>query len=214
VRLAISWLTNALVLAIVALVLSRVHVTSAGELLAAAAVFGVLNTVLKPLLRFATLPLALLTFGVAWFFVAMLMLVITKSIVGGFEIHGFWTLVAATLIVWAVNLLLDLRRRSAQGGLWARANASARRRGAFGSPPRSGECPVPAPRRGTPRARANAPAPRRARGTPGLVRMVRRRAVPGALGTPRARAKLAVSTQREEADVRHDSRAAGQAART
>jgi len=108
VRLAISWLTNALVLAIVALVLSRVHVTSAGELLAAAAVFGVLNTVLKPLLRFATLPLALLTFGVAWFFVAMLMLVITKSIVGGFEIHGFWTLVAATLIVWAVNLLLDL----------------------------------------------------------------------------------------------------------
>ena len=107
-RLAISWLTNALVLAIVALVLSRVHVTSAGELLAAAAVFGVLNTVLKPLLRFATLPLALLTFGVAWFFVAMLMLVITKSIVGGFEIHGFWTLVAATLIVWAVNLLLDL----------------------------------------------------------------------------------------------------------
>ena len=108
VRLAISWLTNALILAIVAGLLSGVDVRDAGSLLAAAAVFGVLNTILKPLLRFATLPLALLTFGFAWFFVAMLMLVITKSLVGGFHIHGFWTLVAATLIVWLVNLVLDL----------------------------------------------------------------------------------------------------------
>jgi putative membrane protein len=108
VRLAISWLTNALILAIVAGLLGGVHVRNAGSLLAAAAVFGVLNTILKPLLRFATLPLALLTFGVAWFFVAMLMLVITKSLVGGFHIHGFWTLAAAALIVWLVNLVLDL----------------------------------------------------------------------------------------------------------
>jgi putative membrane protein len=108
VRLAISWLTNALVLAIVALVLSKVTVDDAATLLLAAAVFGVLNTVVKPMLRFATLPLAIITLGIAWFFVSMLMLVITKGIVEGFDIHGFWTLVAATLIVWLVNLVLDL----------------------------------------------------------------------------------------------------------
>jgi len=107
-RLAISWLTNALVLGIVALVLHGVHAKNAGSLLAAAAVFGVLNTVLKPLLRLVTLPLALLTFGIAWFFVSMLMLVITRGIVSGFHIHGFWTLVAATLIIWAVNVVLDV----------------------------------------------------------------------------------------------------------
>ena len=65
VRLGISWLTNALVLAIVAAVLRGVDVSGAGALLAAAAVFGVLNTALKPLLRLVTLPLAILTFGVA-----------------------------------------------------------------------------------------------------------------------------------------------------
>jgi putative membrane protein len=108
VRLAISWLTNALVLAVVAAVLSGVRVSSAGSLLEAAAVFGVLNTVLKPLLRLATLPLAILTFGIAWFFVSLLMLVLTRGIVSGFQIHGFWTLVEATLIVWIVNLILDL----------------------------------------------------------------------------------------------------------
>lgn len=107
VRLLISWLTNALVLAIVALLLHKVTVKNGWTLLEAAAVFGVLNTVLKPLLRLVTLPLAILTFGIAWFFVSLLMLVITRDIVSGFHIHGFWTLVEATLIVWLVNVLLD-----------------------------------------------------------------------------------------------------------
>jgi putative membrane protein len=85
VRLGISWLTNALVLAVVVIVLRKVHVSDVGTLLLAAAVFGVLNTILKPLL----------------------MLVVTKVIVSGFVIHGFWTEVEATLIVWLVNLALD-----------------------------------------------------------------------------------------------------------
>jgi putative membrane protein len=108
VRLAISWLTNAIVLGIVVAVLKHASTSSFGTLLAAAAVFGVLNTVLKPVLRVVTLPLAVLTLGVAWFFVSLLMLVATRALVSGFHIHGFWTLVGATLIVWLVNLALDL----------------------------------------------------------------------------------------------------------
>lgn len=107
IRLLISWLTNALVLGVVAAVLSRVHVDSAGSLLFAALVFGILNTVFKPVLRVVTLPAALLSFGLAWFFVSMLMLVLTRDIVSGFFIHGFWTLVWATVIAWVVNLALD-----------------------------------------------------------------------------------------------------------
>jgi putative membrane protein len=107
IRLGISWLTNAVVLAVVAAVLAGVHVDNVGSLLLAAVVFGVLNTLLKPLLRLVTLPLAAVTFGVAWFFVSLLMLVLTKSIVHGFVIHGFWTEAKATLIVWLVNLVLD-----------------------------------------------------------------------------------------------------------
>jgi putative membrane protein len=108
VRLGISWLTNALVLGVVAGVLAGVHVRDAGALLAAAAVFGVLNTVLKPLLRFVTLPLAILTLGLAWFLVALVMLNVTSAIVAGFQINGLRTLMAATVIVWIVNLVLDL----------------------------------------------------------------------------------------------------------
>jgi putative membrane protein len=106
-RLAASWVTNAIILAVIAAVVTGVHVSSAGALLLAAAVFGVLNTVLKPVLRFVAFPLAILTLGLAWFFVSLLMLVLTKAIVSGLQIHGFWTLVDATLIVWIVNLVLD-----------------------------------------------------------------------------------------------------------
>ena len=107
VRLGISWLTNALVLAIVAGLLSGVTVKNFWSLIEAAAVFGILNTLLKPFLRFITFPLAILTLGIAWFFVSLLMLLLTGAIVSGFHINGFWTLVEATIIVWAVNLLLD-----------------------------------------------------------------------------------------------------------
>ena len=107
VRLVISWLTNALILAIVPGLLSDVTVQNFGSLLLAAAVFGVLNTLFKPFLRLITLPFAILTLGLAWFFVSMLMLVLTRAIVSGFFIHGFWTLVWATVIVWVVNMALD-----------------------------------------------------------------------------------------------------------
>jgi putative membrane protein len=107
IRLLISWLTNALVLGVVTLLLSDVTAKNFGSLLLAAAVFGVLNTLFKPLLRFITLPLAVLTLGIAWFFVSLLMLDLTDAIVSGFNISGFWTLVWSTVIVWLVNLVLD-----------------------------------------------------------------------------------------------------------
>ena len=123
VRLAASWLTNAIVLGLVAAILPRVHVARAGSLILAAAVFGVLNTMLKPVLRFVTFPLAILTLGIAWFWVSMLMLDLTSDLVSGFKIAGFGTLVLATIIVWLVNLALDHTP-----GPWQITSRRARRR--------------------------------------------------------------------------------------
>jgi putative membrane protein len=106
--LLISWLLNALVLAVVAWTFTTVDAGSTGQLLTAAALFGVLNTILKPILRLLTLPLAVVTLGVAWFGVSMLMLWLTDAWVKGFDIHGFWALAWATVAVWIVNLILDV----------------------------------------------------------------------------------------------------------
>ena len=106
-QLTLSWVANAVVLAVVTAVLSGVTADSAGALIWAALLFGVLNTILKPLLRLLTLPLAVITLGLIWFGVAMLMLWLTDLLIDGFEIHGFRSLVWATIIVWAVNVVLD-----------------------------------------------------------------------------------------------------------
>jgi putative membrane protein len=106
-QLALSWIANAIVLAVVALVLADVQVDTAWDLLVAAALFGILNTVVKPIIKLLTLPFAILTLGLVWFFVAGLMLLITDWLVDGFELEGFGTLVLATILVWVVNLALD-----------------------------------------------------------------------------------------------------------
>jgi putative membrane protein len=85
--------------------------------LLAAAVFGILNTFLKPIARLLTLPLAIITLGIAWFFVSMLMLWLTTLIINGFDIDGFWNYVWATILVWVVNTIIDaLLVRTVGGG--------------------------------------------------------------------------------------------------
>ena len=106
-QLVLSWVANAVVLGIVVAVLQGVTVDSAGALISAALLFGILNTILKPILRLLTLPLAFITLGLIWFGVAMLMLWLTDLLVSGFDIHNFRSLVYATIVVWAVNVVLD-----------------------------------------------------------------------------------------------------------
>jgi putative membrane protein len=106
-RLAIGWVVDALALAAAAALFSDVY-GSAAAVIGAALVFGILSSFVKPVLKFLTFPLALLTFGIAWFFVAMFILWLTSAIVSGFHIDGFWTLVGATVVVWAVGGIASL----------------------------------------------------------------------------------------------------------
>jgi len=107
-RALLSWLCNAIAIAVAAALLTNMTVRHAGDLILAAAVFGVLNTFLKPIAKLLTLPFAIITLGLAWFGVSMFMLWLTQEIISGITIHGFWTLVWATLIVWFVNMVLDI----------------------------------------------------------------------------------------------------------
>ncbi len=107
-RLLIAWVIDAASLAIAAWIFSGISVGgSAGTLILAALVYGILATFIKPLLKLLTLPLAIVTLGIAWFFVAMFILWLTDVIVSGFTIDGFWDLVGGTIVVWAVGAIAD-----------------------------------------------------------------------------------------------------------
>ena len=103
-RIAIGWAVDSLALAAAAWIFSGVY-GSPAAVIGAALVFGLLSAFVKPVLKFATFLLAILTLGIAWFFVAMFILWLTSEIVRGFHIEGFWTLVGATVVVWAVGAI-------------------------------------------------------------------------------------------------------------
>jgi putative membrane protein len=108
VRLLVGWAVDAASLAVAAWIFSGISVGgSVGTLIVAALVYGILATFVKPLLKLLTLPLAILTLGIAWFFVAMFILWLTDLIVSGLHINGFWDLVGGTIVVWAVGVVAD-----------------------------------------------------------------------------------------------------------
>jgi putative membrane protein len=78
-----------------------------GVLALAALVFTVANWIVKPIVTVLAIPLIILTLGVAYFFVNMLMLVLTDWVVDDFEAGGFWTVVGATIVVWLINVIIS-----------------------------------------------------------------------------------------------------------
>jgi putative membrane protein len=103
----VQWGINVLALIVADWVFSGVSIGRWGSLLFAGAVLGLANVFLKPLLTFIALPLILLTFGIAYFFVIVVMLLFTEWVVPDFSIDGFWTYVGATIVIWLVNWLVS-----------------------------------------------------------------------------------------------------------
>lgn len=115
-RLLTAWGVNVLALMVADWALDGFAVRRWGPLLLAGAVFGIANVVLKPLLTLIALPLIILTFGIAYFFVNVAILWFTELVVPDFVIVGFWTYVAAVIVMWLVNMVLGRLVDAIRGG--------------------------------------------------------------------------------------------------
>lgn len=108
VALLMRWALNIAALWVAAKALDGVSYDEFSTLVLAALVFGLVNFAIRPLLTLLALPLIILTLGIAYFFVNLLMLLLTAGLVDGFRVDGFWTAVGATIIIWLVNSVLGL----------------------------------------------------------------------------------------------------------
>ena len=106
VRFAIAAAINVLALIVADWLFDGLSVGRWGSILLAGVVLGLANVFLKPLVTFIALPLILLTFGIAYFFVNVVMLLFTEWVTPDFSIDGFWTYVGATIVIWLVNWLV------------------------------------------------------------------------------------------------------------
>ena len=106
VRIAVAWGINILALLVADWLFSGFSIERWGPVILAGAVLGLANVFLKPLLTFIALPLIILTFGIAYFFVNVVVLLFTEWVTPDFSIDGFWTYVGATIVIWLVNWIV------------------------------------------------------------------------------------------------------------
>jgi putative membrane protein len=104
----VGWGINIVALLVIDSLFDSVEIGRWGSVLIGAAVLGIANAVVKPVLTVLALPLIVVTLGLAYFAINVAMLALAEWVASDFSIDGFWTYVGATIVVWLVNLILNL----------------------------------------------------------------------------------------------------------
>ncbi|MGH4034749.1 phage holin family protein [Actinomycetota bacterium Odt1-20B] len=116
----VKTIANAAALAVAVWLLDKITLTgdNTGKkvvtLLVVALLFGLVNFLVKPVVKVLTFPLFILTLGLITLVVNALMLLLTSWLAGKFDLNfhveGFWTAVLGGLIIsivsWAMNVVL------------------------------------------------------------------------------------------------------------
>jgi putative membrane protein len=102
----VGWGVNIVALLVIDWLFDGVRIGRWGPVLVGAAVLGLANAFLKPVLTILTFPLILITLGLFYFALNIAMLGLAEWVASDFSINGFWTYVGATIVVWLVNWVL------------------------------------------------------------------------------------------------------------
>ena len=117
-RLIVRLLAGAVALAAAAWLIEGISIgpgtTSerAFTLLAVAVIFGLVNVIIRPIVRLISIPLFILTLGLFTFVVNALMLMLTAWIGDqfdlAFEVDGFWSALLGALVISIVTFVLNV----------------------------------------------------------------------------------------------------------
>lgn len=102
-RLVVALGINAAALWVADALFSGVRIHGVWSFIIGAAVLGIANTVIKPVLTLLTLPLIILTLGLFMLVINIAMIALAEWIAPNFSIDGFWTYVGVVIVIWLVN---------------------------------------------------------------------------------------------------------------
>ncbi|MDN8612077.1 phage holin family protein [Variovorax ginsengisoli] len=115
-RLLIRWLLSALALLAVAYLYSGVQVSTYTSALLAAAVIGLLNMFVRPVLVVLTLPVTIVTLGLFLFVINALLFWAASGLLSGFHVNSFFAALVGSLIYSLLGVVIE----SALGGLFSK----------------------------------------------------------------------------------------------
>lgn len=102
-RLFFTWVA----IIIASYILPGIHIRDYTSALIAAAVLALLDSFVKPVLVFLTIPITLVTLGLFLLVINALIVLFGARIVDGFEVDGFWWALGFSLIVSIIVTLLE-----------------------------------------------------------------------------------------------------------
>ncbi|MDR6225612.1 phage holin family protein [Desmospora profundinema] len=100
-------LLNALAVLIAAQVIPQIDVSGYGTALLVAIVLGIINTFIRPILVFLTLPISILTLGLFIFILNAFLFWLTGAFVAGFEVQGITGALLGSILVSVISWLLN-----------------------------------------------------------------------------------------------------------
>jgi len=103
-----AWIVAGVALWLTAMILgSRMEFASFWSIVWTAAIIGLLNFVLAPILNLLTCPVYLMTLGLSRFLVSGLVLIIAREWASGFSIASYWWAVLAAIIISLLTGVID-----------------------------------------------------------------------------------------------------------
>ena len=107
-RFVIRVLINAAALWVADQILDGIELSgSIWAILLVALVFGLINAVLKPILKLLSLPVLILTLGLFAFVINAALLGLTAALMDNLTVDGFWSAVLGGLIIAVVSAVLS-----------------------------------------------------------------------------------------------------------
>jgi putative membrane protein len=108
----IRWFINAVALYVAVLIVPGIHFGGEwADLLWLALIFGLLNALVRPLLKLLALPLIILTLGLFTLLINAGMLMLTGSVAQSFgldfSVDGFWTAFLGSLVISLVSVVMS-----------------------------------------------------------------------------------------------------------
>ena len=103
----INLLVSALVVFGFANILPGVSVKGYGSAVIVAIVIGLLNAIVKPVLKFISIPVTILTLGLFSFVITAIIILLASAIMGdSFHVDGFWYALLFGVVLAIVNSLV------------------------------------------------------------------------------------------------------------
>jgi putative membrane protein len=112
----VQWIVSGLMLLVTSKIVPGFRIKNFSSALIAAAVIGLLNYLVRPLLDFVSLPLNYLTFGLFTFVVTAIVLKMAAALLRNFEITSWLAAILGAIVLALVNALLFYLLALGMGG--------------------------------------------------------------------------------------------------